>query len=233
MTYRLEIAGLTCARGDRPLFSGLDVDVGPGELLHVTGGNGSGKTTLLRTISGLSRPAAGEIRWRGHSLPALGDEYRREIVYVGHLDGVQGELTPAENLYALACSADAHEPASGRRISDAIARLGLDGLGALPAKVLSQGQRRRLALARLLLAQRPLWILDEPFTALDARSCALMNEILASHLAGGGIAVVSSHQRLEITARVTRRLDLDGHRPGAPSETARAAADSRLPAGLA
>src|SRR5205085_379769 len=100
LSYRLDIIDLTCTRGDRPLFSALDRRVLAGELLHVVGANGSGKTTLLRTLCGLSRPAEGEIRWQDQSIRSLGDEYHRELAYVGHLDGVQGELTPVENLSA-------------------------------------------------------------------------------------------------------------------------------------
>ncbi|MBI3898219.1 MAG: cytochrome c biogenesis heme-transporting ATPase CcmA [Gammaproteobacteria bacterium] len=204
MAHRLDIVDLSCTRGDRPLFSGLGQSVAAGELLHVVGSNGSGKTTLLRTLCGLSQPAAGEVRWRGTSTRALSDTYRQDLTYLGHLDAVQGELTPPENLHALARMAGG----SGK-IDEALERLGLTAHRSFPAKILSQGQKRRLALARLLVLQKPLWILDEPFTALDARSCRLMTELLAEHLASQGIIVLSSHQDFDMPGAVIKRIDLD------------------------
>ncbi|HEX7044638.1 MAG TPA: cytochrome c biogenesis heme-transporting ATPase CcmA [Burkholderiales bacterium] len=205
----LEILDLGCTRGDRPLFTGLREHVAGGELLHVAGSNGSGKTTLLRTLCGLSRPAAGEIRWRGTPVRALGDQYRAEIAYVGHKDGVQGELSAAENLEALSCGAGASATEMRRQIDAALERLGLAAYAPYPAKLLSQGQRRRLALARLLVQSKPLWVLDEPFTALDAASCRLVAALVSEHLAAGGIAVLSSHQAFDIAAATVKRVDLD------------------------
>jgi len=205
----LEILDLACTRGDRPLFTGLRERVASGELLHVAGSNGSGKTTLLRTLCGLSRPAAGEIRWRGASVRLLGDQYRAELAYVGHKDGVQGELTAAENLEALSCGTAPSAAERRRRIDAALERLGLAAYAPYPAKLLSQGQRRRLALARLLVQPKPLWLLDEPFTALDAASCRLVAALVSEHLAGGGIAVLSSHQAFDISAAEVKRVDLD------------------------
>jgi heme exporter protein A len=216
LTYRFEIIGLSCTRGDRPLFSDLDQQVNGGELLHVVGSNGSGKTTLIRALCGLSRPAQGDVRWNGESIRTLSDEFRQCLAYVGHQDGVQGELTPVENLNALSCLVSSNRTlafsAEQRGADPALERMGLTSRRSLPSKVLSQGQKRRVALARLLVAQKPLWILDEPFTALDVKSCRLMNELLAEHLARGGVVVLSSHQGLEISGAAIKHINLDDAR---------------------
>jgi heme exporter protein A len=219
----LEIDELSCARGDRTLFENLSVRIADGQLLYVAGTNGSGKTTLLRTVCGLMRPAFGDIRWNGQSSRALGDEYRSCFSYVGHHDGVQGELTPIENLKAYHCisrnaalsSPQPHSrsgSSSANHFDDVLSRLGLASYRSFPAKILSQGQRRRLALARLLVANKPFWILDEPFTALDVRSCRLISELLADHLARGGMAMISSHQDFDIPGATPARVDLDALR---------------------
>jgi len=222
----LEVSNLSCARGDRPLFAGLSFALAAGQLLHVVGSNGSGKTTLLRTLCGLSRPAAGEIRWRGAPVARLGDEYRAQLAYVGHQDSVQGELTPAENLHLTCLAANLDAAAVDR----ALTRLGVSAFRGFPRK-LSQGQRRRAALARLCFFSRaPLWLLDEPYTALDASSCRIMDALLQEHRASGGIVVLSSHQELSLPSAQIARLDLDVHSgtdisapSGAPARAALAA----------
>lgn len=214
--HRLELIGLSCARGDQPLFVDLSEDVNTGELLHVAGSNGSGKTTLLRTLCGLTRAAAGDVRWRGTPIGKFGDEYRKYLAYVGHKDGIHGEMTPPENIRAYACASGATDADAVNR---ALTRLGLLAYASFPAKVLSQGQKRRLALARLLVVEKPLWVLDEPYTALDASSCRLVSQLLAEHLAGGGIAVLASHQSFEIPGAAAKRIDLDH----APARTRRRA----------
>jgi heme exporter protein A len=191
----LEVINLACARGDRNLFEGLNFALRPGELLHILGANGSGKTTLLRTLCGLTRPADGVIRWQGSTIRELGDDYRAELAYVGHTNALQGELTPAENLRAAAGLGAA---ASEHDIERALERFNLSALRSFPAKVLSQGQKRRLGLARLALLGRRLWILDEPFAALDTHSIALVTELLAGHLAQGGLVALTSHQEFDI-----------------------------------
>jgi heme exporter protein A len=202
----LEAIAIECTRGDRPLVSGLSFSVQSGELLHVAGSNGSGKTTLLRTLCGLSKPNAGEIHWDGTPIQELDDEYRCHLAYVGHSDAVQGELTPLENLRTAGCLAGGGEVSDAR---PALERVGLSSLSRLPAKLLSQGQKRRLALARLLLAPKRLWILDEPFSGLDARSVAVIEDLLGEHLDVHGMVVITSHQEHAWRARTVRRISLD------------------------
>jgi len=191
----LEVIDLACARGDRNLFEGLNFALRPGELVHILGANGSGKTTLLRTLCGLTRAASGEIRWQGSSIRELGDDFRAELAYVGHANALQGELTPPENLRAAVGLGSKVDDAD---IDRALKHFNLAALRAFPAKVLSQGQKRRLGLARLALLKRRLWILDEPFAALDTHSIAIITGLIASHLADGGLVVLTSHQEFEI-----------------------------------
>jgi heme exporter protein A len=202
----LDAVDLSCARGDRTLFRGLSFRLQPGELLHVTGRNGSGKTTLLRTLCGLTRPLEGTIRWSGTDTRKLGDEYRAQIAYVGHLNGTQGDLTPPENLRSCAELAGGADAA---RITSALERVALDEYYDFPAKILSQGQRRRLALARLLVLERPLWVLDEPFAALDVDSVGVITNILSERIRRGGMVILTSHQTLGIDAGALHTLSLD------------------------
>ncbi len=200
----LDVTNLACVRGDRPLFSHLSFALRAGELVHITGANGSGKTTLLRTLCGFNRPAAGEIRWNGADIHDLGDDYRAALAYVGHLNGIQGELTLRENLRVAAGIA-------GQKTAPdaALEQIGLLAYGDFPAKILSQGQKRRLALARLLAAHKLLWILDEPFSALDTRSTEVMNTLLSAHLTAGGMIVLTSHQDLAIELHTVLSVRLD------------------------
>jgi heme exporter protein A len=198
----LEAHGLACRRGDRQLFSGLSFALPPGEALHVEGHNGSGKTSLLRMLCGLNRPSAGEIRWGGQAIGDLGDAFHAELLYIGHHNGIKDELTGLENL----ALADRLRGGSGSEDAclDALARMGLAGLQELPAAMLSQGQRRRLALSRLLLSRAPLWILDEPFTALDHKAVAQVRITIEQHLAKGGIVVMVTHQDVPVAAPLRR-----------------------------
>lgn len=201
----LEAVNLSCARGDRILFRGVSFRLNPGELLHVTGHNGSGKTTLLRTLCGLTRAIEGHTTWDGIDARALGDEYRAKFAYVGHLNGIQGELTVFENLRVIATLA---EGAHNALIDSTLKQVALDAYRDFPAKILSQGQKRRLALARVWILNRPLWILDEPLTALDTRSIELVLGQLRAHVARGGAIIVTSHQTLNaLPAHRTLSLD--------------------------
>jgi len=200
----LEAVDLECTRGDRPLFRHLSFRLNPGELIHVTGVNGSGKTTLLRTLCGLTRASAGEVRWNGTSIHSLGDDYRRQLAFVGHSNGIQGELTSVENLHAAACLGTTHAVA----IEQTLERVGLAPYRHFPSKILSQGQKRRLALARLVILQKPLWILDEPLSALDVDSVSLIMEFLFEHLARRGMVIMTSHQEINVAAKTVLRIEI-------------------------
>lgn len=202
----LEIADLSCSRGDRRLFSGLNFSLDTGSLLYVQGKNGSGKTTLLRTICGLYLQDAGEIRWNGEPVRALDEEYSKEVVYLGHLNGIKSDLTGLENL-RVSTVLDGDE-VSEEQIWDALKRMGLAGFEDLPTKVLSQGQKRRVALARLLLNDSKLWILDEPFTALDVAAVDLLQSVIAEHVENGGMVILTTHQEVALTSGQIQQLQL-------------------------
>lgn len=202
----LEAIDLACERGGRLLFSGLSFLLAPGELLRVSGPNGSGKTSLLKLLVGLARPFAGEVHWRGVPIVRLGEAFRRELLYLGHTSGVKDELTALENLHfasRLGQSALRREQAIA-----ALAAMGLAGREDLPARFLSQGQKRRVALARLMVSDAPLWILDEPLTALDIDAIAIVEARLGEHLARGGLIVLTTHQDMRVPAARTKNLAL-------------------------
>lgn len=190
----LSVSDLSCVRGERRLFSGLSLDLAPGEWLHVQGENGAGKTTLLRALVGLSPAADGDIRWEGEPVGKLGEGYRRELLYLGHHGAVKEELTPLENL-RLAAALDGAE-LSEREALAALIRFGLKGREELPVRFLSAGQKRRVLLARLVTKKARLWVLDEPFTALDVKAVDMLSGVIGEHLAAGGMAVLTSHQAM-------------------------------------
>ncbi|NML45693.1 cytochrome c biogenesis heme-transporting ATPase CcmA [Ramlibacter sp. G-1-2-2] len=201
----LAACGLSLHRGGRQLLAGLDLALGPGELLQVCGANGSGKTSLLRVLAGLLAPAAGTLSWQ--LLPVRGGDarYQRCIGYLGHADGLSADLDAFENLaYAQRLAGARPDRAEALR---ALRDFGVDEAGGTPLRRLSQGQRRRIALARLVLLARPLWLLDEPLAALDAAATACFTSQLATHLRAGGLAVVATHQLLDLRSRV---LQLEG-----------------------
>jgi heme exporter protein A len=203
----LEASQLECARGGRTLFSGIGFKLTPGTLLRVTGANGRGKTTLLRALCGLLLPAAGEVRWQGKNIRVLRDEYWQHLLYIGHANALKDDLTAAENL-AFDCAV-AGRPVPRERIQDALARFGLAGREGLPVRALSQGQRRRAALARLAVAEaQPLWILDEPFAALDAAGIELVLALASEHLARGGMVVLTTHQDARVAAASVTDINL-------------------------
>ena len=202
----LETTRLDCVRGERHLFRALSFRLMPGELLSLQGRNGSGKTSLLRMLCGLLPPAGGEIRWRNEPIGKLGEDYRRELCFLGHQNAIKEELTPLENLMASARLAD--EALDEGAALDAIETLGLAGREDLACRYLSQGQKRRVALARLVNERRALWLLDEPFVALDTAAVDLVAGLIGAHLQRGGLAVLTTHQAVDIPAGSVRQLVL-------------------------
>jgi heme exporter protein A len=183
---------LACSRGERRLFGDLSFSVEPGGWLHVTGENGAGKTTLLRTLVGLSPADSGEIRWDGIPVRDHRDEFHKLLIYLGHQAALKDELSPLENLQlALALEG---QPIKEAEALAALDTMGLRGREDLPARYLSAGQKRRVLLARLLLRRAPLWVLDEPFNALDKAAVELLGVLLEAHLERGGMVVLTSHQ---------------------------------------
>lgn len=202
----LQIDRLCCVRGDRTLFHDLSFAVSGGELLHLKGHNGSGKTTLLRALAGLLLPESGEIRWQGENIRALREEYARHLLYLGHHNGIKGDLTAVENLrIAAILDGYALDEGTAWRI---LAEIGLRGHEDLPTKHLSQGQKRRVALARLLANRATVWVLDEPFTALDVAAVQLLQDVIHRHVADGGIAIVTTHQEVAMIGANTRTIEL-------------------------
>jgi heme exporter protein A len=198
---------LECVRGERRLFTALNFTVQPGTLLAVRGVNGSGKTSLLRMMCGLLAPAAGTLSWKQQEIGDAGEEYRSQLIYLGHLNGLKDELDATENLrLSLRVAGVAVDEAQ------AMAALEWSGLRERrhqPCGTLSQGQRRRVALARLKLSQsRPLWILDEPFTALDVASVERTRDLIVTHLAAGGMVALTTHQDVPINAPITLPVEL-------------------------
>jgi heme exporter protein A len=206
-TALLELRDVTCVRGGRALFRHLQCGLSAGQLLRVRGVNGAGKTSLLRLVCGLLPAAEGEVLWRGERIGDLGGQFGRELVYLGHAAALKDDLTGTENLQT-ACLLGGRvvTPAQAR---DALAQAGLPGRWRVPARQLSQGQRRRVALARLLLCPDvPLWVLDEPFNALDVAATDWLCKVISGHLDDGGLVVLTSHQDVALDAPADRLVPL-------------------------
>lgn len=192
----LRAEGLTAQRDERVLFRGLSVSVAAGEVLRVEGPNGAGKTTLLRILCGLDQDCEGRVTWPRAA--AAGRPWREDLLWLGHLPGLKPTLTAEENL-AWLCALRGRAPRLPLR--EALARVGLSGFEDLPAGALSAGQKRRVALARLHLEDAPLWILDEPFTAIDRAGVEALEQLLAAHAQAGGAVVFTTHHAPAISAR--------------------------------
>ena len=193
-------------RGDRHVLKGVSLEVRPRELLHVAGPNGVGKTTLLRVATGLLRPEQGSVAWLGKSISNTRPEYQCALAYASHEPALKGDLTALENLRFMV---GLKRRATLSELRDCLGRTGVTVCADLPVRVLSAGQRRRVVMARVLAARAVLWLLDEPFTNLDAAGSALMSALLEDHVNGGGLALVVAHHDLKLNA-TQRRLELQG-----------------------
>lgn len=205
MTVHLEGIALACERDGRQLFEGLSLSVRGGDMLKVGGPNGAGKTTLLRVLAGLMAPTAGEVRFNGQGLPGAARLLAGSLLWLGHAPALKLSLTPQENL-AWLCALGVPAPLAA--IDNALTRVGLRGYEDQPCQRLSAGQLRRVALARLYLNPPPLWLLDEPFTALDSASVTSLETHLAEHCARGGLVVLTSHHALGARPAGYRELHL-------------------------
>ena len=214
-TESAEFAGeaLACRRGERPVFAGLAFALAPGGALMLTGPNGAGKSSLLRLMAGLLDAVDGRLLWAGEPVATDPDAHRRRVAYLGHRDAVKPGLNLAENLSIWTVLQGAGAGRDAGCVQAALARFGLDRLTDLPARYLSAGQRRRLALARVTVAARPLWLLDEPHAALDIDGIAALEAAIADHRAHGGLVAVASHGGLALDDAA--RLDLSGRMPAA------------------
>lgn len=201
----LEAREINAWRGDRHILRDVSFSVRSGEFLKITGPNGVGKTTLLRVVCGLLPAESGSVAWRGKTVIGASEEFHTDMVYLGHLNSLKADLTARENLRFLAGLRQALGPTD---IDGALDRVGILSRGDLPARSLSAGQKRRLALARLLLSGAVLWILDEPVTNLDTAGVDLVEELVREHVGGGGLALAAAHQRLLDGDPILRRLEL-------------------------
>jgi heme exporter protein A len=205
----LEVRNVTCFRGDRPLFSRASLALEAGQAIFLSGPNGAGKTSLLRLICGFGLPEEGEITWRGVRIQHLREEYTQHLLFLGHAAALKDELTAVENLVTAAALAG--RPVGAAQAGAALREWGLKGREDLPARVLSQGQRRRVNLARLLLPDPPaLWVLDEPFTALDVRAVAQLRDVLEGHLRRGGMLLYTTHQEVAFSVPTVRHVRVEG-----------------------
>lgn len=204
MSALLETRNLSCQRNNRLLFEQLDIVLEPGQMLLVEGANGSGKTSLLRILTGLRLADGGEVLWRGEVIDRLAGDYFEQVCYVGHHDGIKRELSCLENLRL----ARAMGIPSLVELDQVLEQVNLHSHGETEVSNLSAGQRRRLALARLLATDSTLWILDEPFTSLDKASMALFEGLFARHLQQQGIIVMTSHHQVALPEQSLIRLEL-------------------------
>jgi heme exporter protein A len=192
-------------RGDRHVLRGLSVEVAAGQVVHVAGSNGAGKTTLLRVLAGLLTAEQGGVSWQGRPITTNFDSYAAALAYLGHSDALKADFSARENL---SHEVGLRRPVTAAEIDDALTRVGLGECRDLPARVLSAGQRRRLAMARVMLTTAPLWILDEPFTNLDYVGVTLLSSVIAEHVDGSGAAIIAAHQPPVIPRHTVTCVDL-------------------------
>lgn len=192
----LQAHELCCVRGERELFSGLNLRISAGNCLHVRGENGVGKTSLLRLLTGLSKPESGEVRWGSQAIALDPIAYHRELLFLGHRDALKEDLTALENIQMYAALDDI--ALSQEKALASLWRFGLRGRENLPVNCLSAGQKRRVLMARMLTRQAKLWILDEPFNALDIQAVHELQNLMIEHLSAGGLVVFTSHQEINI-----------------------------------
>jgi heme exporter protein A len=200
---QLQVIALGCERGGRPLFATQSFSLEAGQAMHIEGDNGSGKTSLLRMVCGLSQPASGEVRWGGQSIAEVRSAFFRDLLYLGHSLGLKDELSAVENLQTVSMLAG--QPVSREQAFQALKSQGLGSRAHLPLRVLSQGQKRRVALARLQVSKAKLWVLDEPFVALDGAAVQALQQVLQTHLQQEGILLFTSHQGVHLGRPVLQR----------------------------
>lgn len=197
---------LACLRGERLLFKKVGFELKAGGLLYVLGENGSGKSSLLRLLCGLLMPEQGAVFWHGQDIKQDSETYLSDLLYLGHLNGLKDDLTALENLQVSAQLVG--DLVDEQKMLLALNAIGIVRCANLPVRVLSQGQKRRVALAQLWMTERKLWVLDEPFAALDAASVGVLASRLSQHMANGGMAIITTHQDVEIKAQSTQTLRL-------------------------
>jgi heme exporter protein A len=205
-TPTLTFSKLGCSRGGRQLFRDVDCTLQSGRWLYVAGANGVGKTSLLRMVCGLAPIEAGEIAWNGTPIHAQREAYRQDLCYLGHLNALQESMTVSENLSFIAALGGTAPNAV--QVNDVLTHFGVRGRGDQLVRHLSQGQKRRVALSRLALSQARLWVLDEPFVAMDEAGVRMLADLIAAHLAKGGMAVLTSHQQVPIGDVPAQMLEL-------------------------
>ncbi|HCX87085.1 MAG TPA: heme ABC transporter ATP-binding protein CcmA [Gammaproteobacteria bacterium] len=201
----LEARAISCVKGDRLLFEDFNLQLQRGEICQVHGGNGAGKTSLLRILCGLSLPDSGEVFWNGSSIRQDPGHLHCDLAYIGHSCGLKMDLTASENL---AFSLTMQSASASASIDKAIARVGLSGSEDLLCRLLSAGQRRRVAIARLYLTRAPLWVLDEPLGAIDADGVQDIETTLDAHLAENGMVILTSHQPIHLEPTAVRAVHL-------------------------
>lgn len=204
----LQARQLFCEREERVLFARLDFTLGAGELLQIEGPNGAGKTTLMRSVTGLNQHYEGEVLWRGTALADDRESFYAETLILGHLSGIKLPLSPTENLRWIAAVRGVSLNDLDTRIAASLDAVGLGGFEHQPAHSLSAGQKRRIALARLFIEPATLWVLDEPFSAIDKQGVAVLEQLLADHVGRGGAALVVTHHDMQLNSNLHRRLQL-------------------------